>query len=101
MGVLVAIMIFSAIYLTSLAGFYWMELREDRLLLHYILPDRTIVLPRKEMAEAVRVPTYKGQWRLNVYTPSGQEYASAHADYASARKAWEVLSQEWSKPFMR
>ena len=100
-GGLVGLMMFSAVYLSSLAGFYQMELRDNHLLLHYILPDRTVVLSREEMAEAVRVPTFKGQWRLIVYTPSGQEYASAQANYASVRKAWEFLGHEWSKSFGR
>jgi hypothetical protein len=91
-----ALIVFLGIYFSSLDGFYRMEIGQQ-VRLDYILPKRTILLNRSEIAEARRVPSYKGCWRLVLYTPSGAQFTSAQADYASTRKAVEYLEAQLNK----
>jgi hypothetical protein len=93
-GTSIALMVFLGIYFSSLDGFYRLEIRENgqEIRLGYILPKRTLTLRRSTIAEVRRVPSYKGRWQLILYTPTGAQFTSARADYASTRKAWEYLN---------
>jgi len=91
-----ALIIFLGIYFSSLDGFYRMEIG-PQVRLDYILPRRTILLNRSEIAEVRRVPSYKSRWRLILYTPTGAKFTSAQADYASTRKAFTYLQAQLSK----
>jgi amino acid transporter len=90
-GFLVFVVLFSAIYFSSLDGFYRAEMRGDQLVLHYILPERIIVLRLTDIGEVTRMPTFKGRWRLLVYGSTGQVYESANASYQDVRRAWRDL----------
>ena len=90
-GFLVFVIVFSAIYFSSLDGFYRAEMRGDELFLHYILPERIIVLRLADVGEVTRMPTFKGRWRLLVYRSTGQVYESANASYQDVRRAWRDL----------
>ena len=91
-----ALLVFLGIYLSSLDGFYRMEIGQQ-VRLDYILPRRTIFLNRGEIAEVRRVPSYKGRWRLVLYTPSGAQFTSAQADYASTRKAFAYMETQLNR----
>jgi hypothetical protein len=91
-GAGVALLVILGIYFTSLDGFYKLELQGDKIQLAYILPRRAEVFRRDQIAEVRRAPSYKGLWRLELYTPSGRRIESAQGNYATVRKAWERVS---------
>ena len=99
-GVGTALLIFLGIYFSSLNGFYGLDVAENgqEVRLNYILPRHTLTLKRSSIAEVRRVPGYKGRWQLVLYTPAGAQFASARADYASTRKAWEYLTAKFDLP---
>ncbi|MHC4944684.1 MAG: hypothetical protein ACYTG7_16830 [Planctomycetota bacterium] len=88
--------LFSMIYTSSLDGFYHAEPRGDELVLHYILPKRTVVLHRDDIGELTRGPTFKSQWRLRIYSTTGVEYESANAGYRPVKEAWHGLDH-WTR----
>jgi hypothetical protein len=61
LGCLMAIGIFSALYVTSLSGYSQLELRNGQLTIHYMLPERTVVLPFIEVMHVQEEPAFKGQ----------------------------------------
>lgn len=93
-GVGAALTVFLGVYFSSLDGFYHLEIDQSGQEVHleYILPNRTLKLSRSMIAEVRRVPVYKNRWQLELYTPTGERFASARADYASTRQAWEYLN---------
>jgi putative copper export protein len=99
-GAAIALLVFLGIYFSSLDGFYQLNIRAngEEIRLGYILPKRTLTLRRSEIAEVRRVPSYKGRWQLILYTGTGAQFTSAHADYASTRKAWEYLRSQLELP---
>jgi len=92
-GVFVSILIFLTVYFSSLNGFYRMDLEGDEVRLHYILPQRALVLRRAEIAEVTRAPSYKGLWRMVIYTQNGVKFESARDGYRQVRQAWIQLNQ--------
>ena len=95
-GAGIAVLVFLGVYFSSLDGFYGLEIRENgqEIRLDYILPKRTLTLRRSKIAEVRRVPSFKGRWQLILYTPTGEQFTSARADYASTRTAWEHLNAQ-------
>jgi len=89
----VAALVFLAVYFSSLDGFYQLQAGNKEVRLLYILPRRIVILRSNELSEARREQSFKGRWRLILYTPSGQRLASANASYADVKKAWECLAQ--------
>lgn len=88
---LFGLLIFLGVYFSSLEGFYVLESRDDEIRLQYILPRRVISLPVNQVSEARREPSFKGRWRLTLYTPGGRQFVSANASYASVKQAWDCL----------
>jgi len=61
LGTVVAIPIFFALYLTSLSGFFQLDLEVGQLTVRYILPERSMVLPISEVMNVQEEPAYKGR----------------------------------------
>ncbi len=83
--------IFGALYVSSLSGFYEAEVQDDRLRLRYILPDRMKEISLTHIAEVSRIPTFKGQWRCVIATSSGAVYYSVHAGPVAVQDAVHAL----------
>ena len=92
MGAGVALLVILGVYFSILAGFHRLEVRDDELRVVYILPQRTEVFRRAEIAEVRRMPGYRGMWRLELYTPAGRRVRSAQGGYATVRKACERVN---------
>jgi len=99
LGGLMAMGIFSALYVTSLSGFSQLEFRNGHLTLHYLLPERTVVLPFIEVMTVQEEPAFKGQWRLVLNTGTSGAYESALASQSAVHKAGEFLRQQRAQPY--
>jgi len=94
LGFLCAVGIFSAVYLSSLTGFVTLEFHDGQIVLEYILPKRTVVLPVTEVFHIQEEPAYKGRWRLVLSTEPSETYDSALASGAEVHRAGAWLSNE-------
>jgi len=99
LGCLMAMGIFFALYVTSLSGFSQLEFRNGHLTLHYLLPERTVVLPFIEVMHVQEEPAFKGQWRLVLNTGTSGAYESAMASQSAVHKAGEFLRQQMGQPY--
>jgi hypothetical protein len=84
--------LFGALYVTTLRGFYRVELRDNEVRLHYLFPAHTVTLHRIELAQAERVSTHKGCWHLRLHTRQGTTYQSALANDRAVLESWEGLT---------
>lgn len=91
-------MIFAAFYLTSLSGFSKLDYRTAQLTIHYILPERTVVLPFIEVMNVQEESAFKGQWRLLTTDTSGT-YESALASQTDVHRAAETLRHQMAHPY--
>jgi len=98
LGCLMAMGIFSALYVTSLSGFSQLELRNDHFTIQYMLPERTVVLPFIEVMHVQEEPAFKGRWRLVLTTATSGTYESALASQSDVHKAGEFLRQQMAQP---
>lgn len=94
LGCLMAIGIFSALYVTSLSGFSHLEFRNGHLTIKYMLPERTVVLPFIDVMNVQEEPAFKGQWRLVLTTETTGSYESVQASQSDVHKASEFLRQQ-------
>ncbi len=99
LGTLVALAIFSALYFTSLSGFSRLDLSAGQLTIHYILPERTVVLPFSEIMNVQEEPAYKGRWRLVLTTDTSGTYESALASRADVHRAGAFLKEQMALPY--
>jgi hypothetical protein len=99
LGCLMAMGIFSALYVTSLSGFSQLEFRNGHLTIQYILPERTVELPFIEVMNVQEEPAFKGQWRLVLTTETSGTYESALASQSAVHKAGEFLRQQMAQPY--
>jgi hypothetical protein len=88
----IGVLILAGLYLSSLNGFYRLELRDEELRLGYIIPLRTVVVRRGDVSEVRTRAAYKGRWRLVIYTLNGSSYASARGGDEQVREAWDYLN---------
>ena len=98
LGMLVALAIFSALYVTSLSGFSQLDLRDGRLTIHYILPKRTVVLPFSEILNVHEESAYKGRWRLALTAETGRTYESALAFQDEVHRAGTFIKKQMAQP---
>ena len=84
---MVWIVLFSAIYLSSLSGFHTVTVREDRIDVEYAFPSMSVSLPLAEIGDVIRRPAYRSRWLLEIYTLTGRKYASTPGSYGSVRDA--------------
>ena len=99
LGGLTALIIFAAFYFTSLRGFPQLDYRTGQLTIHYMLPERTVVLPFIEVMNVQEVPAFKGQWRLVVVTDTSGIYESALSSQADVNRAAELLRRQMVRPY--
>lgn len=90
--------LFGWIYLSSLAGFHTVELREAGVSLRFALPSTRLDLPWSEVGEVRREPSFRGQWRLVFYRPHGARLASAHGSYRAVKRAWSAAAMSLEGP---
>jgi hypothetical protein len=76
-----------------LTSFYRVELLEAEVRLHYPFPERTVTLPRPQLAQAERVPSYKGLWYLRLRTSGGDTYESSLEKDEPVRESWERINE--------
>ena len=98
LGGLAARMIFAAFYLTSLSGFSQLDYRAGQLTIHYMLPERTVVLPFIEVMNVQEEPAFKGRWRLVLTTDTSGMYESVLASYDEVRHAGEWVKRQMRQP---
>ena len=91
-------MIFAAFYLTSLSGFSQLDYRAGQLTIHYMLPERTVVLPFIEVMNVQEEPAFKGRWRLVLTTDTSGMYESVLASYDEVRHAGEWVKRQMRQP---
>ena len=94
-----ALIIFAAFYFASLRGFPQLDYRTGQLTIHYMLPERTVVLPFIEVMNVQEVPAFKGQWRLVVVTDTSGIYESALSSQADVNRAAELLRRQMVRPY--
>ena len=95
---LVWVTVFTAIYLTSLAGFHTIALETDGVTLKYAVPAVTVRLRHTEIGDVMRQPAHRMQWRLVIYTNIGNRFESAAGSYEAVKTAWEDLERRRAKP---
>ena len=99
LGCLMAMGIFSTLYVTSLSGYSQLEFRNAHLTIHDMLPERTVVLPFIEVMHMQEEPAFKGQWRLVLTTETNGMYESALASQSDVHKAGEFPRQLMAQPY--
>ena len=90
---LVWIVVFSAIYLSSLAGFHALTVGDSVVRLGYAVPRRSVALRYDEIGDVIRQPAYRMQWRLSIYTNTGSKFEGAPASYQAAKEAAEDIER--------
>ena len=101
-GTAVLIAIAATVYFTGHAGFFAIALREDRVELSYMLPKRTVAVPRNEVAALKeRLTLEKGGRRcLVIETTRGDRHQSVSIPYYEMEKilpkvrAWRARKPE-------
>jgi hypothetical protein len=86
LGMLLFALPLTALYSTSLGGFYKAEADGTTLRLRYLLPVIRSEIPLGEVIAIEPTPWYRGRWRLQIVARSGERYESAtwHQDVISA-----------------
>jgi hypothetical protein len=90
---LVWIVVFSAIYLGSLAGFHTVTVGDGDIRMEYAVPHRSAAVRYDEIGDVIRQPAYRMQWRLSIYTLTGSKFESAPGSYRSVKEAAEDIER--------
>lgn len=90
---LVWIVVFSAIYFSSLAGFHTVTVGSDDIRVEYGIPRRSVGLRYSEIGDVIRRPAYKLLWRLEIYTLKGSRFESAPGSYRHIKEAAEDIER--------
>lgn len=98
LGGLTAFIIFAGFSLTSLSGFSKLDYNTGQLTIHYILPERTVVLPFIEVMNVQEEPAFKGRWRLVLTTDTSGMYESVLASSDEVRHAGEWVKRQMRQP---
>jgi hypothetical protein len=93
MASLIGVVIFAAIFLSSLAGFHTVTIGNDDVTLAYAVPPLSVSMRYAEIGDVIRMPAYKSRWRLVVYTATGQKFESAPGSYRPVKEAAEEISR--------
>jgi hypothetical protein len=93
LAALSGVVIFAAIYLSSLAGFHNVTVGSDGVTLVYAIPPLSVNVHYAEIGDVLRRPAYKSQWRLEVYTMTGQTFESAPGSYRPVKEAAEEIER--------
>lgn len=90
---LIWIVLFSAIFLSSLAGFHTVTVSENDIRFEYAIPPWSVALRYAEIGDVIRQPAHKSLWRLEVYTTTGQKFESAPGSYRPIKAAAEEIDR--------
>ena len=90
---LVFIVVAAAIFLSSFAGFQRVTVGETGIRIDYVIPDAAVELRYREIEEVMRRPAYKSQWRLEIYTTTGNKYESVPGSYRDVKAAAEEIQR--------
>lgn len=93
-GTVLSLEVFFALYFTSLSGFSRLDLRADRLTIHYILPERTTILSFGDVTSVQEEPAHKGRRRLVLTTETSGTSERALVSRTDVRKVGEFLRQQ-------
>jgi hypothetical protein len=77
----------SAVYASSLSGFYEAVVVGPSIRLYYLLPGIVSEIPLSSISDVRAVPWYRLRWRLIVTTSSGGKYESATSGRASVMES--------------
>jgi hypothetical protein len=91
-------LLFGVMYVTTLRGFYQVELLDDEVRLYYLFPEHTVTVSRLELTQAERIPVHRGRWQLRLRTHQGETYQSALANDQAVRESWEGLNAYLDHP---
>lgn len=84
----------SALYLSSLDGFYDIVTMRDGVRLRYFVPAVTTDIRWTDVRRVEAVPQYRGTWRLRIVTADGSfESATARRDRVEQARAQLVMSR--------
>jgi hypothetical protein len=90
-ALLVWLVVFTGIYLSSLAGFHQVILDGDGVHLEYAVPRRSLMVRYADIGDVLRRPTYRQLWHLEIYTRTGTRFQSTPGRYAEVKAAAEDL----------
>jgi hypothetical protein len=85
-------LLFKVMHVTTLQGFYRVELLDSEVRLHSLFPPHTVTLPRGEFAQAEGVSTHLGLGYLRLRTGLGTPYESVLTSEGAVRESWEGLN---------
>ena len=91
-GVVMSCAAFVAFYASSVAGFYDFHLDGDRVVLHYLFPERYVTRTAVNLLKVEQEPAFKSRWRLAVHDVDGEVYQSALASQQDVQRAYALLN---------
>lgn len=92
-ALLVWLVVFAGIYLSSLAGFHQVSLDADGIHLAYTTPPRSVMVGYADVSDVTRRPAYRQQWYLEIYTRAGTRFQSAPGSHAAIKAAGEEIDR--------
>src|SRR5262245_28096872 len=90
---LIGVVIFAAIFLSSLAGFHTVTVGNDDITLAYAIPPLSVSVRYADIGDVIREPAYKSRWRLQIYTTTGSRFESAPGSYRPVKDAAEEIGR--------
>jgi hypothetical protein len=97
-AMLVFVVLATAMFLGSVAGFQRVSIDETGVRMQYLIPDAAVELRYHEIAEIMRRPASKSQWRLEIYTVTGNGYESVPGPYAEVKSAADEIQRRLVRP---
>jgi hypothetical protein len=80
------------IYLSSLSGFYTVEVTRERLVTRLLIPGLSTTIPSAAVTSVTAQPSFRGRWFLVIRT-ADQRFYSANASRQEATAAEEQVRQ--------
>jgi hypothetical protein len=93
LALLVGLVVFSGIYLSSLAGFHTVTVGDGDIRMEYAVPHLSLAVRYDEIGDVIRQPAYRMQWRLSIYTLTGSKFESAPSSYRATKEAAEDIER--------
>jgi len=90
-GAMLALGVFVGFYASSLAGFYDLQVRGDRVVLHYLFPDRYVTQLAVNVLKVEKEPAFTSKWRLIVHDVDGAVYQSVLSSQQEVQQALTAL----------
>jgi len=86
----------AVLYLSSLSGFYTLEVTRDRLVTRLLIPGLSTTIPSAAVTSVTAQPSFRGRWFLVIRT-ADQRFYSANASRQEATAAAEQVQQRLSQ----